>query len=166
MSPQLNAAETLENDENPPIDSTLDLLRTSPTPENLFLDSSSTPKFSRDLRTPGSETSAKRGQGQRVTEHLWSHKKLKRKTSNGGEERRRGETGGEYIAKSIHRLKALRRASLRRKRRQKQSLKRLKILITECKDRGPQYIERHKSSRRTRMRRYITALRRRTGRWF
>ena len=66
----LDAAETLENDENPPIDSTLDLLRTSPTPEDLFLDSSSTPKFPSDLRTLGSETLAKRGQGQRVTEHL------------------------------------------------------------------------------------------------
>jgi len=49
----LHAAETLENDDNPPIDSILDLLRTSPTPEDVFLDPSSNPKFPSDLRTPG-----------------------------------------------------------------------------------------------------------------
>jgi hypothetical protein len=48
----IDAAETLENDENPPIDSTLDLLRTSLTPEDVFLDSSNA-KFPSDLMTPG-----------------------------------------------------------------------------------------------------------------
>jgi hypothetical protein len=49
----LDAANTLKNDENLLIDSTLDLLRTSLTPEDVFLDSSSNPKFPSDLRTLG-----------------------------------------------------------------------------------------------------------------
>jgi hypothetical protein len=51
----LDAAKTLENDENLLIDSTLDLLRTSLTPEDVFLDSSSNPKFPSDLRTLGAK---------------------------------------------------------------------------------------------------------------